>query len=59
VLQRSKNLISDVVEKQHVETKNTVTFLKYVLGQRDRRDAGTTGLNSSAPSKLTPMSNVD
>ena len=27
-------MLTDIIEKQQVETKNTLTFLKYVLGKR-------------------------
>ena len=27
-------MLTDIIEKQSVETKNTITFLKYALGRR-------------------------
>ena len=38
LIQRNKNMLADVIERQQIETKNTAAFLKYVLGQRAPKD---------------------
>ena len=34
LIQRNKNMLADIVERQQIETKNTVNFLKFSLGKR-------------------------
>jgi hypothetical protein len=34
LIQRNKNMIADIMERQQVESKNTIAFLKYALGRR-------------------------
>ncbi len=34
MIQRNKNTLADIIERQQVETKNTIAFLRYVLGRR-------------------------
>lgn len=38
LIQRNKNVLADVIERQQVETKNTIIFLKYGLGKRTAKD---------------------
>ena len=33
-------MLADVIERQQVETKNTIVFLKYGLGKRTPKDIG-------------------
>lgn len=34
IIQRNKNILADIIERQQIESKNTIIFLKYVLGRR-------------------------
>ena len=33
-------MLADVIERQQIETKNTVSFLRFVLGKRAPKDQG-------------------
>ncbi len=34
LIQRNKNILIDIIERQQVENKNTMNFLSYVLSKR-------------------------
>ena len=38
LIQRNKNVLSDLVKKHQAETKRTKEFLKYALGKREQYD---------------------
>jgi hypothetical protein len=37
LIQRNKNLLNDILEKQATEQRRTETFLKYALGKREEK----------------------
>jgi hypothetical protein len=37
LLQRNKNLLGDILEKQSTEQRRTENFLKYALGKREKK----------------------
>ena len=39
LIQRNKNVLQDIVKRHAIESKRTVQFLKYALGNRSK-DAG-------------------
>lgn len=40
LLQRNKNLVRDILEKQTTECRRTQTFLRYALGKREKKSEG-------------------
>ena len=37
MIQRNKNLLQDILEKQAMEQRRTQQFLKYALGKREEK----------------------
>ena len=37
LIQRNKNLLQDILEKQATEQRRTFTFLRYALGKREEK----------------------